>query len=296
MTISHRPQFASEPITPVPGAADPTAMSHGEPSVPTAFVWREQRFDVARVLSTRRAMGQDRGDTYLRRHYYDIETADGVRMTLYFERNPSDRSKRKRWWLYTYSTPEPVIETPRLTLRRWTYADRDAFRAMVSNPDTMRHLHDSVPLTPAQADDALFDTIERYNDGFGDWAIVRREDGLILGESGLTRLPELDAIEIGYMLEPMHWGQGYATEAATAVMRYAFDQLKLDRLVALTRPENERSIRVLEKLGMHREGRVMHRGHDMVKYARAQERGTASPGTASRGTASRGTASPGTAS
>lgn len=244
-------------------------MSHGEPSVPAAFIWREQRFDVARVLATRRGMGQDRGDTYLRRHYYDIETADAVRMTLYFERNPSDRSKRKRWWLYTYTLPEAVIETERLALRPWTYADRDAFRAMVADPDLMRHLHDSVPLTPAQADDALRDTIDRYAEGFGDWAIVRRDDGLILGESGLTRLPEFGAIEIGYMLAPQVWGQGYATEAATAVMQYAFSHLKLDRLIATTRPDNERSIHVLEKLGMHKEGRVMHRGHEMLLYARA---------------------------
>jgi ribosomal-protein-alanine N-acetyltransferase len=286
MTISRRPQFASEPIAPVPGAADPTAMSHGEPSVPSAFVWREQRFDVAHVLSTRRGMGQDRGDTYLRRHYYEIETADAVRMTLYFERNPSDRGKRKRWWLYTYAMPEAVIETQRLALRRWTYADRDAFRTMVADPDLMRHLHDGVPLTSAQADDALHETIDRYADGFGDWAIVRREDGLILGESGLTRVPEHDGIEIGYMIAPRYWGQGYATEAAAAVMRYGFDHIKLDRLIALTRPDNERSIRVLEKLGMRLEGRRVHRGHEMLKYARAQERGTASGSTASRGTAS----------
>jgi RimJ/RimL family protein N-acetyltransferase len=275
MTTSHRPQFASEPIAPVPGAADPTAMSHGEPSVPAAFVWREQRFEVARVLSTRRAMGQDRGDTYLRRHYYEIETADAVRMTLYFERNPSDRSKRKRWWLYTYSLPEPVIETPRLALRRWTYVDRDAFRAMVSHPDSMRYQHDSMPFAPDEADAALLLTIERYKKGFGDWAIVRRDDGCILGECGLTVEKESAEIEIGYMLDPPHWGQGYALEAATAVMRYAFDRLKLDRLIALVRPENERSIRLLEKLGMHRESRLLHRGQDMLKYARAQERGTA---------------------
>jgi RimJ/RimL family protein N-acetyltransferase len=268
MTTPSRPVFASEPIAPVPGAADPTAMSHGEPSVPTAFVWREQRFAVAHVLSTRRDMGQDRGDTYLRRHYYEIETTDGVRMTLYFERNPSDRTKRKRWWLYTYSMPEPVIETPRLALRRWTYADTGAFRAMVADPDLMRHLHDGVPLTPDQADDALHDTIERYKEGFGDWAIVRLEDGTILGECGLTRVPEQGGIEIGYMLGPEHWGQGYATEAATAVMRYALDELKLERLIALTRPENARSIRVLAKLGMQLENSVVHRGREMMKYAR----------------------------
>lgn len=267
-----RRQFASEPITPVAGTADPAAMSHGEPSVPAAFVWRDQRFDVARVMAARRDMGQDRGDTYVRRHSYELETADSVHMTIYFERNPSDRSKRKRWWLYTYALPEPVIETARLFLRRWTFVDREAFHAMCSDAETMRYVHDSVVLTRAEAGEALRETINRYAEGFGDWAIVRKEDARILGESGLTTLTDLgNEIEIGYMLESPHWRQGYAFEAASAVMDYAFKELKIGRLIALVRSDNARSIHVLEKLGMHREGTVVHRDHEMVKYSRDRD-------------------------
>jgi RimJ/RimL family protein N-acetyltransferase len=68
------------------------------------------------------------------------------------------------------------------------------------------------------------------------------------------------------MLRRPYWGHGYAFEAAAAVSAYAFDELRLERIVALSRPENAASIRILEKLGMNPLGHATHRGHDMVKY------------------------------
>jgi RimJ/RimL family protein N-acetyltransferase len=266
MPSESQPAFVSERITPEPGSSDVGAMSRGEPGVPKAFVWRGERFETGRLVSTRRDMGTDRGDVYVRRHYYEIETADQLRMVVYFERNPSDRSKRKAWWLYTLAFPLPIIVTPRLTLRRWTYADRDDFRAMVADSDTMIHLHDGVPLTSAQADDALRTTIEHYAAGYGDWAIVACDGGAIMGESGLTNLRENGEVELGYMLRRPYWGRGYAFEAAAAVRAYAFDELHFERIVALSRPENAASIKILEKLDMKPLGHAMHRGHDMVKY------------------------------
>ncbi|MBV8082579.1 MAG: GNAT family N-acetyltransferase [Candidatus Eremiobacteraeota bacterium] len=261
-----RPVFVSERITPAPGSADVSALSHGEPGVPRAFTWRGQRYEVLRQRGSSRDMGSDRGDVYVRRHYYGLETTDQLLMTVYFERNPSDRSKRKAWWLYTVAFPEPVILTRRLRLRRWTYADRTDFGAMVSDEKTMRYLHDGVPLSPAQADDALRETIEHYAAGFGDWAIVSRADGAIIGESGLTRLPETGEIELGYMLRHPYWGVGYASEAAHAVAQYAFERLALERIVSMVRPGNNASVHVLEKLGMRELAPTTHRGHAMRKF------------------------------
>ncbi len=241
-------------------------MARGEPGVPKAFSWRGERFEVARIVATKRAMGEDRGDVYLRRHYYEVETTDALRMALYFERNPSDRSKRKAWWLYTVAFPDPVIETSRLLLRRWTYADRGAFRHMTADPDVMRFIHDSVPLSGSEADRALANTVTHYKFGFGDWAIIARESGTIMGESGLTMLEGNDEIEIGWMLLPKYWGFGYASEAARAVKQYAFETLGLKRVVALARPANDRSIALICKLGMQPIGRTMHRGHEMLKF------------------------------
>ncbi|HXW51314.1 MAG TPA: GNAT family N-acetyltransferase [Candidatus Acidoferrales bacterium] len=261
------PIFVSERIAPEPGYFDIAAMARGEPAVPRAFVWRGQRYDVAQTRAAKRTLGSDRGDTYLRRHYFDVETTDALRMSLYFERNPSDRSKPKAWWLYTYTHPEPEIETPRLLLRRWTYADRDAFARMTQDPDVMRYMHDSVPLSDREVDAALASTIERYEQlGFGDWALVERETNEILGESGLGKLEGRTDIEIGWMLLPRHWGKGYAFEAASAVKEHARSVIGLRHLVALTRPDNARSIDLAGRLGLREAGRLVHLGHEMLKF------------------------------
>ena len=273
--MARNPQFISERITPDIGTFDVATMSRGEPSLPGAFTWRNQRYHVARMLTTRRQMGEDRGDRYVRRHYYDIETTDALRMTLYFERNPSSRSSRKEWWLYTLTLPDPVIETERMLLRRWTYADRDAFRLMVGDADVMLHLHDLAPMSDAQADESLAATIKRYDAGFGDWALELRAGGEIIGESGLTpvdaggdeRIGGQGEVEIGWLLRPQHWGQGYALEAASAVKRYALESLGMPRLVAFVRPGNERSSRLALKLGMQEVGRITNRrGLEMLSF------------------------------
>ena len=212
-------------------------------------------------------MGRDRGDSYVRRHYHDVETADGLRIRLYFDRNPSDRGARKQWWLYTLSFPEPVITTPRLELRRWTLADRDVFFAMVQDAQLMRHLHDFVPMTDEQAQAALEETIARYEAGYGDWAIVDPQSGDILGESGLTPMPP--DVEITWMLFPRFQGKGYALEAAAAVQQYAFETLGLPKIVAHVRPANDRSARIAEKLGMRQVRTLVNaQGHEMLEYAR----------------------------
>lgn len=264
--MPNTPRFVSERIDPESGAFDVSAMSRGEPGLPISFHWRGQRYQVARTIATRRQMGEDRGDTYIRRHYYDIETTDALRMTLYFERNPTDRSKPKAWWLYTVTLPDPIIETERLALRRWTYADREAFRRMVADPDVMLHLHDFEPMSDAEADAALAITIKRYERGYGDWAIVHPASGDILGESGLTPLDDGE-VEIGWMLLPPFWGQGYASELASAVKRHAFETLRMPRLVAFVRPDNDRSSRVALKIGMRLVERfINYHGQEMLKY------------------------------
>jgi RimJ/RimL family protein N-acetyltransferase len=273
--MPHKPQFVSERIAPESGAFDIATMSRGEPSLPAAFAWRGQRYEVARTVASRRQIGEDRGDKYVRRHYFDIETTDMLRMTLYFERNPSDRSKGKAWWLYTLKLPDPVIATERLELRRWTSADREAFRGMVADPEVMRHLHALAPMSNAEADAALVATIQRYDVGLGDWAIEERDSGEIIGESGLTqvdaggdeRFGGSGEVEIGWMLRLPYWGRGYAFEAASAVKRFAFESLGMRSLVAFIRPDNARSSNVAAKLNMRFAGRVTNRrGHEMLKY------------------------------
>ena len=87
--------------------------------------------------------------------------------------------------------------------------------------------------------------------GFGLWAVEWLEGGDYLGEAGLQHFEDGESVEVGYYLARAAWGRGVATEAGAAALRYGWDEIGLDRIVAVVRPENEGSKRVLSKLGLH---------------------------------------------
>ena len=91
--------------------------------------------------------------------------------------------------------------------------------------------------------------------GFSKWIIVDRNSGRPIGDAGLLFIPEYDWIDFGYRLAQPYWGQGLATEAASAWMERAFGELRLSRLVSIVHPENRASIRILAKLGFREESR-----------------------------------------
>ena len=94
-------QFVSKPITPI-GAYDVEAMSHGEPSLPAAFRFENEELAVATLVRSWRSTKDDRGDTYLKRHWFEFQTHDGRLAVVYFDR--SARRNAPRWWLYTLSS------------------------------------------------------------------------------------------------------------------------------------------------------------------------------------------------
>ncbi|MDE1146596.1 MAG: GNAT family N-acetyltransferase [Azospirillaceae bacterium] len=149
----------------------------------------------------------------------------------------------------------PTLRTPRLLLRPWTATDRDAFCAMARDPAVMEFL---LPLDRAGSD-ALADRIDIHFDryGFGYWAVEVPEVAPFIGYVGLgvigPDLPFAPAVEIAWRLDSRHWGQGYATEGATAALDAAFGIHNLDEVVALTVPANRRSRAVMERLGMTRD-------------------------------------------
>ena len=109
--------------------------------------------------------------------------------------------------------------------------------------------------------------------GFAPWAVEDRATGRLVGDVGLKLLelagPE---IEIGWVIAPHAWGRGLATEAAVPWLAVAWDDLGLDRLIAVIRPENAASRRVAEKLGMREEGMRRAYGRGMVIYALSSPR------------------------
>jgi RimJ/RimL family protein N-acetyltransferase len=107
--------------------------------------------------------------------------------------------------------------------------------------------------------------------GFGVWAVEEAAGDALVGEVGLRRTPDFPgggpAVEIGWLLARQAWGKGYATEAARAVLSYAFEQAGVDRVVSIARVENVRSERVMTRLGLSRQRTVRWRGQTVVWYA-----------------------------
>lgn len=165
----------------------------------------------------------------------------------------------------------PTIETERLRLRAWEDRDLDPYAALCADPEVMRFL--GGPHTREQTVAAITMMRDRWtSQGFGLFCVAGREDDVCLGFTGLhvpDFLPEvLPAVEIGWRLARAAWDRGYATEAARAVVDFAFGPVGLDRLVSIARPENVASTNVMRKLGMTLERTTVHPalGGDVVVY------------------------------
>jgi len=152
-----------------------------------------------------------------------------------------------------------MLTTERLVLRTWTDADLAPFVALNADPEVMTFF----PSTLDHAGSAeLMARIRGHFEahGFGMWAIERQ--GVFIGFAGLA-VPNFTArftpcVEIGWRLAREYWGHGYATEAAQAALCYGFESLRLDEIVSFTVPHNQRSRRVMEKLGMSMDGTFAH--------------------------------------
>jgi RimJ/RimL family protein N-acetyltransferase len=154
------------------------------------------------------------------------------------------------------SLPTPTLSTDRLLLRPFADTDADALWRLHSNARVLRYW-DSPPWTdPARAERFLAVCREMADEGTGvRLAIDRQADGVFLGWITLSRWnPTHHAASLGYCFDEPAWGHGYATEAARAVLGWAFDTLDLNRVQAEADTRNVASARVLQKLGFVREG------------------------------------------
>ena len=147
-----------------------------------------------------------------------------------------------------------MLRTPRLILRRWRSADREAFAAMNADPRVMEYF---VSTLTREESDASIDRFERElaERPFGLWAVEIPGTAPFAGVVGLSvpnfTAPFTPCVEIGWRLAAAHWGRGYATEAARAALVHAWDVVELDEVVAFTTVGNERSRAVMARIGMH---------------------------------------------
>lgn len=139
-------------------------------------------------------------------------------------------------------------------LRPWRDEDVAPFAEMNGDPRVMEHF--PAPLSPAQSDALLQRIRAQFTEhGFGLWALEVAGGPPFIGFAGLSR-PSFDApftpcVEIGWRLSYPHWGRGYATEAAQAALGFGFEEIGLPEIVSFTARQNVRSVRVMQKLGMH---------------------------------------------
>lgn len=148
-----------------------------------------------------------------------------------------------------------LIETDRLVLREWHDDDMAEFARINADPLIMEYMP---RVLPPKDSDKLVKRFRAHfkKHGYGMYALERKEDGVFMGTVGLNHV-EIDvsfapAVEIAWRLDYGFWGQGYATEAARAVLHAAFERFDLKEVVAFTVHDNERSTHVMEKLGMSR--------------------------------------------
>jgi RimJ/RimL family protein N-acetyltransferase len=157
--------------------------------------------------------------------------------------------------MHTPALPEE-IRTERLLLRRWRESDLEPFAEMNADPIVMEYFPTSLT---RHASDAL---VARFRDqfdrlGYSLWAVEVLGKAPFIGYVGLS-VPRFVAhftpcVEVGWRLAHAHWGRGYATESARAVLDFAFDVVGLHEIVSFTVPANERSRAVMERLGMVRD-------------------------------------------
>lgn len=150
----------------------------------------------------------------------------------------------------------PTLQTSRLTLRRMRPEDAEEMHRYASDPEVARHMlwepHESL----RDSENFLRFVRERYARGDpAGWGLEERETGRFIGTCGMQAWrPEHSRAELGYVLAREHWGRGLMTEAVAAVVDFGFDRIGFNRLEARCLDGNVASARVLEKVGMTREG------------------------------------------
>jgi RimJ/RimL family protein N-acetyltransferase len=160
-----------------------------------------------------------------------------------------------------------MIETPRLRLRRFRPADEATLIALDSDPAVMRYVG-SPP--GVRTHDEIVERVRQRiaaDHGEGGWWIVEgRDDATFHGVGLLLPMPEGGDVEVGYRLARRSWGQGIATEAASALVDHAFLRLALPRVVAVTYPDNVPSRHVLAKLGFTPDGPREYKGAHVLHF------------------------------
>ncbi len=161
-----------------------------------------------------------------------------------------------------------VLETARLTLRQFTEEDAELIWKLNKDAEVTRYTHDPVKDLDHAREVLLQHILPQYAlYNYGRWAIHLKSDHSFIGWCGLKFRPERMETDLGYRLMKPYWGKGYVTEAASACIRFGFESIHIQQIIALSEPANIASVRVLEKCGMTRVGVDAVDGYPVYSYA-----------------------------
>ena len=163
--------------------------------------------------------------------------------------------------------PIPTVETERLVLRPWRESDVDPYLELTADPEAMRYL-------------GFGETMDREGTwrnialilghwalrGYGFWAVEEKASGAFLGRVGLWQPEGWPGLEVGWALLRRHWGKGYASEAARAALDHALTKLEEPHVISLIYPDNQRSIRVAERIGERLERTIFRFKRECLIY------------------------------
>lgn len=161
------------------------------------------------------------------------------------------------------------LSTERLLLRPLSLDDVDALHALWADREVRRYLFGGEVPARERVVEMVENSVGGFAElGFGFFSLRRRRTpDAIMGFSGFRPFDEAGVVEMLFAIEPASWGSGYATEAGREVLRFGFEQCDVQRVVATTDTPNQRSVRVLQRLGLFFEKRRERHGLDTVYYA-----------------------------
>lgn len=168
------------------------------------------------------------------------------------------------------------LETDRLLLRDFEMDDDRNIFELDSDPEVHRFLGAKPLTTLQQAQEVIRSVRQQYIDnGIGRWAVINKQNGLFIGWAGLKYMREVTNgqvlfYDLGYRFKKDHWGKGYATEAAKALVDHGFQKMKLQDVFAMADAGNAASRRVLEKTGLVHQGQFIYEEvlHDWFKISK----------------------------
>ena len=167
------------------------------------------------------------------------------------------------------STDPTVLSIAGFTMRPIQLSDLDPLAAIWADPEVTRFLPSrGAPISRENVEKSLHSFVDHWcQRGYGIWAVVADDSAQMLGYCGLRHLDELDEVEVLYGLAKAYWGRGITTQAAKASILYGFNVANLDKVIAMTLPDNKASRRVMEKAGLRYEKQIQIWNLDVLYYA-----------------------------